>query len=98
MVFAGTRLRANPGAGRTLGYLLVSSVGFWLWTNFGIWLTGDHGMYALSASGLAACYTNALPFLRNALVGDLAWGFLFFASFQGARKLAPRFGWTLQGA
>jgi hypothetical protein len=98
IIFAGTRLRSNPSAPRTLAYLLGSSLGFWIWTNFGIWLTGDHGMYARTFEGLVACYMAALPFLRNALVGDLAWGMVFFLSFQGVRKLAPRFGWSVQGA
>lgn len=98
IVLAGSRLRAQISAPRTLGFLLSSSFGFWLWTNFGIWLTGDHGMYPLSFAGLVACYTNALPFLRNALIGDLGWGLMLFTTFQGARKLAPRFGWSVQGA
>lgn len=98
IVFAGTFLRSAPTAGRTLGFLLGSSFGFWLWTNFGLWLTGEYGMYTRDWNGLVACYTAALPFLRNALVGDLAWGFVFFASFEGVRKLAGRYGWSVQGA
>ncbi len=98
ILFAGSRLGKTANAGRTLGFLTASSFGFWLWTNFGIWATGDHGMYARSLQGLVACYTNALPFLGYSLAGDLAWGFVFFASLQGVRKLAPRLGWSVQGA
>ena len=97
IVFAGTLLRTNPTALKTLGFILGSSLGFWIWTNFGVWLAGGP-MYARSFEGLISCYMAALPFLRNALVGDLFWGFAFFASFSGVRVLAPKFGWSVQGA
>ena len=55
--------------------LLISTVfatcGFWLWTNLGVWLTTS--MYPMNSLGLAACYTAALPFLRNSLIGSLVW-------------------------
>lgn len=92
IVLAGSFLRGKKSAGRTIGFLLASSFGFWLWTNFGVWATGAHGMYPRTLEGLGACYVAALPFLRNAVVGDLAWGFVFFAGFEFARSLAPRFG------
>lgn len=96
IILAGNYLNKSVTAGRTLGYLLGSSLGFWLWTNFGIWATGDHGMYTLTFNGLVECYIAALPFLRNALVGDLAWGLVLFLSFYGVKKLAPRYGYAVQ--
>jgi hypothetical protein len=97
IILAGSYLRAFPTAGRTLGLLLGSSVGFWLWTNFGIWVGGGHA-YGNGWEGLANCYVAAIPFLGNALVGDLAWGLVLFLSFHYLRKLAPRYGWQIQGA
>lgn len=98
IAFAGTFLRLAPTAGRTLGFLTGSSVFFWLWTNFGVWATGDHGMYPRTIEGLANCYLMAVPFLGNALAGDLIWGGALFLSFYGVRKLAPKFGVAVQGA
>lgn len=98
IVLAGSFLHKHLTAMRTVAVILSSTLGFWLWTNFGIWLTGDHGMYPLTSAGLIACYANALPFLGNALVGDLAWGAAFFLSFKGIRAVAPRLGWNVQGA
>jgi hypothetical protein len=40
----------------------------------------------------------AIPFLGNALVGDLVWGLVLFLSFQGVRKMAPKYGLAIQGA
>ncbi len=57
-----------------LGYLFtisMLSIAYWMWTNFGVWLLS--GMYSHSISGFLTCYTVALPFLRNALLGDLIW-------------------------
>jgi hypothetical protein len=52
-------------------FLLTSSVGFWLWTNFGSWLYMP--IYPKTLQGLISCYTFALPFLRNQLLGDGIW-------------------------
>lgn len=98
IVLAGMFLRTAPTAGRTLGLLVGSSLFFWTWTNFGVWLMNDGVSYPHNGAGLVACYLAALPFLRNALVGDLAWGLVFFASFHYVRKLAPRYGVYVQGA
>jgi hypothetical protein len=91
IVWAGGALRGKTSAPRVIGMLLGSSVGFWLWTNFGVWATSEGGMYPQSFAGLVACYTAAIPFLRNALLGDLAWGFVFFAGFAAVKNFAPRF-------
>lgn len=45
---------------------------YWLWTNLGVWLSS--GMYAHTIQGIIQCYTAALPFLRNALIGDVLFG------------------------
>jgi hypothetical protein len=98
IVCAGMWLRVAPTAGRTLGMLLGSSLFFWTWTNFGVWLMNDGITYSRNLQGLLACFVAAIPFLGNALVADLAWGLLFFASFHYVRKLAPKYGLLVQGA
>lgn len=42
---------------------------FYLWTNFGVWHIG--GLYPPTLDGLLLSYINALPFLRNQLLGNL---------------------------
>jgi hypothetical protein len=46
-----------------------ASLFFYLWTNFGVWLIG--GLYPLTGAGLVESYLMGLPFLRNALMGNL---------------------------
>lgn len=65
--------------------VLMASVGYWLWTNFGVWLQGS---YPMSVSGLMTCFAMALPFLKNALIGDIAWMVVIFGLLD--KMLAPR--------
>ncbi len=77
--FIGISLVGSKFKGTKSGlivYILVASLSFWIWTNFGVWLTS--GLYPKTLEGLSSCYYLALPFLRNALVGDLFWGCVIF--------------------
>ena len=49
------------------GTILGSSLLFFLLTNFGVFLLG----YPHTIQGLITCYTLALPFFVNTIVGDL---------------------------
>jgi hypothetical protein len=60
-------------------YIIGASCSFWIWTNFGVWLTS--GLYAKTLEGLGVCYYMALPFLRNAIIGDFVWSYLIFGVF-----------------
>ena len=55
---------------------LVASVSFFLISNFMVWVVWD--MYAKNLGGLLACYTAALPFFRNTVMGDLVFSAAFF--------------------
>ena len=54
-------------ASRISGALLGASL-FYLITNFGVWSLGSYG-YTLE--GLIACYTLAIPFFGNTLIGTM---------------------------
>jgi hypothetical protein len=47
-------------------------------SNAAVWQFG--GLYDQSPAGLLACYTNALPFFRNTLAGDLVWTAILFSA------------------
>jgi uncharacterized protein DUF6580 len=55
---------------------IASSLVFFATTNFAVWAFGT--MYSHDVAGLTACYLAALPFLKNALAGDLFWTALLF--------------------
>ena len=66
-------------------FSLVNSVQFFLLTNFGTWLSS--GMYPQNVPGLLDCYTLALPFFRNTVLGDLAWLSLLAGAYHLSRRL-----------
>ena len=68
-VLLGTKLRENFTFGRILGYSISGSVLFFIGTNLGVWATS--GLYAKDLSGLALCFTAAIPFFQSSLAGDL---------------------------
>jgi hypothetical protein len=80
--------------GRLLGprcsALLVgsASVGaallFYLITNFGVWARG--ALYPLTWEGLVTCYVAAIPFLRNAILGNAFYAIVFFGGFALAQR------------
>jgi hypothetical protein len=75
--------RALPIAGATL----ASAVLFYVVTNFGVWATG--ALYPRTVAGLAACYTAAIPFFRNMLLGDACYVALLFGGFALVEKWFP---------
>lgn len=72
----GQVLKRKMTAGTTMAACLGGTAILFVVSNFGVWLTS--GMYTRDASGLAACYAAALPFLRNSLIGDVAYTALLF--------------------
>ena len=72
-------LREKSKPRRLWGVTLTSSFLFFLITNFGVWAEGR--MYAPTISGLLQSYTMALPFYRNAVIGDLAFTSLLFFTY-----------------
>ena len=61
---------------------ISGSLIFFLVSNFGVWISGT--MFPQSLSGLIACYTVALPYFGNQLVGDLLYSATLFSSYSFA--------------
>ena len=62
--------------------ILLSSLSFFLITNFGVWLIG----YPKTMTGLLECYTLAIPFFRNALIGDFFFAGILYFGFEFVSK------------
>jgi hypothetical protein len=58
---------------------LASSILFFLVTNFGVWI--GSGMYNIDFQGFIKCYTLALPFFSNGILGDWVFNAALFGSF-----------------
>lgn len=59
---------------------LASSTLFFVITNYAVWAFG--GLYSKDFSGLIECYTLAIPFFRNTIVGDLFYTGVFFGGYE----------------
>ena len=68
--------------------VLLSSVLFFVVSNLGVWVLH----YPLTLVGLTACYTLAIPFFTNTLLGDLVYTGVLFFSFSSIKQyvLQPR--------
>jgi len=75
--FIGTRTK-KP----SLFTILLSSISFFIITNFGVWLIG----YPKTWTGLVECYTLAIPFFRNSLLGDFFYSGVMILGFNYVQK------------
>ncbi len=55
---------------------LAGSCVFFVVTNFAVWAGGS--LYPHTTEGLAMCYAAAIPFFRNALLGDFTYAIILF--------------------
>lgn len=68
---------------------LAASSLFFLLTNIP-WIH-PNTWYSFNLQGLLASYTNALPFFRNTLAGDLFYAGVFFAGYESVKYLAKHY-------
>jgi hypothetical protein len=66
---------------------LAGSCLFFLLTNFAVWADGS--LYPLTGEGLLTCYTAAIPFFRNALLGDAFYATVLFGVWALAEAGVP---------
>ena len=62
--------------------IFMGSLSFFIVTNFGVWLLG----YPKTWTGLVECYTLALPFFRNSLLGDFFYSGVMIIGFNFVQK------------
>ncbi len=87
IVMIGFNLRNNKKVLNIAIASLSSSILFFVITNFAVWASG--GIYPLNARGLVECFTMAIPFFQNNVLGDLLYTGIFFSVFELARLKFP---------
>ena len=87
IVCIGLWLRSHRAPWRIAGASLTGSSLFFLVTNFGVWTDGT--LYAKSLAGILACYTAAIPFFGNTLLGDGCYSLLLFGGLALLEKRCP---------
>lgn len=69
---------------RLLGTSLLAAVFFFIVTNFAVWLSGT--IYPLNLAGLTACFTAAIPFFGNTVLGNVFYTGVLFGAFWLANR------------
>ena len=62
---------------------VLGTIGFFLISNFFVWAGGK--MYPQTMEGFVACYTMALPFLKNTLTSNLLYSAVMFGVYEYAK-------------
>ncbi len=70
------------------GATIVGSLLFFVITNFGVWQSGV--FYTKTLAGLVECFTAAIPFYRNSVMGDLFYVTVMFGVYELAIKYLPK--------
>jgi hypothetical protein len=70
-----------------IGASLSASLVFYIITNFAVWIASPY--YPQNLAGLIECYTLALPFLKNGILGDMFYSAVLFGGFYLAQKRFP---------
>ena len=76
----GVWLKKNKTVTKIALSSLVVSVIFFVVTNFSLWYFGD--FYAHTADGLILCYTMAIPYFHNSVMGNVVYVLFFFGSYE----------------
>lgn len=79
-VALGMTLTNKIKVGNIAAASIASSLIFFIITNLAFWMTGL--LYPQTLSGLIACYTAAIPFFQNTLIGDLLFTGLIFGAYH----------------
>jgi drug/metabolite transporter (DMT)-like permease len=78
-VVIGRLIRNKRSVSKIAAATFANAVIFYVVTNFSVW-AGDP-LYPKTWTGLIACYTAALPFFRNSLIGDFSFVAVLFGGF-----------------
>jgi hypothetical protein len=87
IVILGYYLLKKISLGRVVGGALGASLIFFIVSNFGVWVSSP--MYPLTAEGLIACYTAAIPFFHNTLAGNLIYCGVLFGGYEWMKSSYP---------
>ena len=84
MVLIGSLLQKKQNGIRIINTTLIASLIFFLITNFSVFLTSS--LYPKNIIGLIECYTLAIPFFINTVMGNVIYSLIMFYSFNIIQK------------
>ena len=84
MVCLGFLLEQKQSGLRIINTALLASLIFFLITNFSVFLTSS--LYPKNMIGLIECYTLAIPFFLNTIMGNVIYSLIMFYGFNIIQK------------
>ena len=71
-----------------------AALAHWIIVDFGVWVLGGIDVttglpFTKDVAGLIKCYTLAIPFLQNMIMGNLIFGALLFGGFEFSKAKFP---------
>ena len=89
IAIASSYYMKKPSFLKGVGLTFSASIFFFVVTNFSVWMFG--GMYSHTLSGLAYCFTMALPFFRNTALSDMFYTATLFSAYWLAIKVGRKY-------
>ena len=80
IVFLGFTIKAKQTISRVFNTSILASLIFFIITNFSVFLYSP--LYPNNIIGLLECYTLAIPFFINTLIGNIIYTFIMFYSYK----------------
>ncbi|MDB5310790.1 MAG: hypothetical protein JWO38_4992 [Gemmataceae bacterium] len=87
IALVGRSARDTRSPAAIAGITLAGSCLFFVISNFAVWAGGS--TYPHTTEGLIACYTAAIPFFRNAFLGDAFYATVLFGGWALAESRLP---------
>lgn len=90
IVLFGTWMLKKVTVKNILLAAIVSSLAHWIITDFGVWMSGCNlSVYTKDLNGFILCYTMALPYLKDFMLGTLFYSAILFGAFEWAQRKYP---------
>ena len=84
MVCCGFFLQQNQNGLRIINITILGSLIFFIVTNLSVFLTSS--LYPKSIIGLLECYTLAIPFFLNTIIGNIIYSLIMFYGFNAIKS------------
>jgi hypothetical protein len=94
MVLVGQLIIKKISVGNVVLAAVAAALTHWLISDLGVWLSGSTDIttgkpYTRDLAGLIKCYTLAIPYMKNMLIGNLIYGAIFFGGFELMQRRFP---------
>ena len=92
IILIGFYIKKHKSIPTLTGGTLLGSILFYLVTNFAVW--AFYPFYPSTAEGLLTSYVAAIPFFRNALIGNIFYVTVLFGAYEAFLYLRNKYRLT----